>query len=147
MRVRRAEARDRDAWLRMRHDLWPGESDGHAAEIDEFLSGQSQFIDEALICETEDGSAIGIIELRLRNYAEGSDNAVVPYVEGWYVEPAYRKRGAGALLMAHAQSWAQRLGHRELASDVEIGNDGSIGAHRALGFEHTDTIVCFLKKL
>jgi len=139
--------RNRTAWLRMRHALWPDESDGHAEEIDAFLSGQSKFIDEALVCEADDGSAIGFIELRLRNYAEGSEGTIVPYVEGWYVDPAFRMRGVGAMLVAHAESWAKGRGYRELASDVEIDNTGSIAAHAALGFEHTDTIVCFLKKL
>ena len=49
--------------------------------------------------------------------------------------------------MAHAERWARALGYSELASDAEIDNTVSIAAHRALGFEETDRIVCFLKKL
>jgi aminoglycoside 6'-N-acetyltransferase I len=49
--------------------------------------------------------------------------------------------------MAHAERWAGALGYSELASDAEIDNTVSISAHRALGFDETDRIVCFLKKL
>jgi len=40
-RVRRAEPRDRAAWLRMREALWPHAADEHAGAIDDFLAGGS----------------------------------------------------------------------------------------------------------
>ena len=147
MRVRRAASGDRAAWLRMREALWPHAADEHAAAIDDFLAGRSEFIGEALICEQDDGCIIGFVELRVRNYAEGIDSPAVPFLEGWYVDPAHRNRGAGALLVSHAAQWARSLGHSELGSDAELDNTASIAAHRALGFEETDRIVCFLKKL
>lgn len=131
----------------MRTALWPDAVAEHAPAIDAFLGGRSAVIDEALVCEADGGAVIGFAELRVRNYAEGSDLAVVPHLEGWYVDPGYRARGIGAALVAHAENWARGLGYKELASDAEIDNTGSIAAHRALGFEVMDTIVCFLKKL
>jgi aminoglycoside 6'-N-acetyltransferase I len=147
LRVRRAGPRDRDAWLAMRAALWPHAAGEHAREIDDFLAGRSAFIDETLVCEVEDGTLVGFVELRVRNYAEGSDRPAVPFVEGWYVDPAYRRRGVGALLIAHAEQWARSLGYSELGSDTEVDNTASIAAHRALGFEEMDRIVCFLKTL
>ena len=44
----------------------------------------------------------GFLELRIRNYAEGTDSLAVPYVEGWYVDPEYRLRGVGASLIRQA---------------------------------------------
>jgi len=131
----------------MRAALWPQALDEHPSAIDAFLSGQSKVIDEALVCETDRGALVGFLELRVRNYAEGTDSLAVPYVEGWYVDPEYRLQGAGALLMRHAERWALESGYAELASDTEIGNVDSIAAHRALGFEVTDKVVCFLKKI
>jgi aminoglycoside 6'-N-acetyltransferase I len=131
----------------MRDALWPDAADEHAAAIDAFFSGPSALIDDALICETDDGSIVGLVELRVRNYAEGSYATAVPHVEGWYVDGEYRRRGVGALLIAHAEQWARERGYSELASDAEIDNADSIAAHRALGFEETDRIVCFLKRL
>ena len=131
----------------MRSALWPQALDEHPGAIDAFLSGESKFIDQALVCEAESGRLIGFLELRVRNYAEGTDSLAVPYVEGWYVDPEHRLRGAGALLVRHAERWAVESGYSELASDTEIGNVHSIAAHRALGFEVTDRVVCFLKRI
>jgi aminoglycoside 6'-N-acetyltransferase I len=131
----------------MRTALWPDAVAEHPLAIDAFLAGRSSDIDEAWVCEGDDGVVIGFVELRIRNYAEGSDLAAVPHVEGWYVDADQRGRGVGAALLAHCEQWARERGYSELASDTEIANTGSIAAHTALGFEETDRIVCFLKKL
>lgn len=131
----------------MRSELWPDARDEHAGAIDGFLAGQSAFIHEALVCEADGGAVIGFAELRVRNYAEGSDLTEVPHLEGWYVDARYRGQGVGAALMAHSEEWAKRLGYSEIASDAELDNASSIAAHRALGFKETDRLVCFLKRL
>ena len=136
----------------MRTALWPHALAEHAPAIDAFLAGRARDLDEVLVHDDDDdhdgaGAAIGFIELRIRNYAEGSNGTAVPFIEGWYVEPAHRSRGIGAALVAGAERWAKELGFSELASDTDLENTGSIAAHRALGFEETDRIVCFLKKL
>jgi aminoglycoside 6'-N-acetyltransferase I len=147
MRTRLVESGDRTDLLRMRQALWPGLLDDHVREIDEFLLGRSKAIDQVFICEADDRSVIGFIELRIRNCAEGSENTEVPYVEGWYIDSGHRRCGAGALLIAQAEQWAKTLGYSELGSDTEIENHGSIAAHLALGFEEVERLVCFLKKL
>ena len=133
----------------MRHALWPAERGEHAHErdVDAFLAGQSKTLDAVLVADARDAGAIGFLELRVRNYAEGSDGDAVPHVEGWYVEAEYRRRRVGARLLAAAERWARAAGYAELASDATMDNAASIAAHRALGFDVTDRIVCFLKKL
>jgi aminoglycoside 6'-N-acetyltransferase I len=149
VRIRRVAAEDRAAWLRMRYALWPTERGEHAheREVDAFFAGQSKTIDSVLVADAGGAGAIGFLELRVRNYAEGSDGHAVPHVEGWYVEAEYRRRRVGARLIAAAERWARAAGYAELSSDALIDNAVSIAAHRALGFEVTDRIVCFLKKL
>jgi aminoglycoside 6'-N-acetyltransferase I len=137
---------DRAQWLAMRNALWPGNAEEHAIAIDAFFAGRAAFLDAAFLCE-DDVVPVGFVELRIRSYAEDSDNTRVPYVEGWYVDPAYRRRNVGASLMARAEQWALELGFEELASDCEIDNATSIAAHDALGFAETARIVCFLKRL
>jgi aminoglycoside 6'-N-acetyltransferase I len=131
----------------MRRVLWPDAPGDHEKEIDAFLANRSALIRAVFVCEDDARSVIGFLELSLRNYAEGSPHPAVPYIEGWYVDPGYRGRGAGAALIAAAERWAREQGYSELASDAEIDNDASIAAHRALGFEVRDRIVCFLKRL
>jgi aminoglycoside 6'-N-acetyltransferase I len=139
--------KDREHWLRMRAALWPHAVAEHGSAIDAFLAGRARDLDEVLVHDDDAGNAIGFIELRMRNYAEGSNATAVPFIEGWYVEPAHRGRGVGAALVAGAEHWAKQLGFAELASDTDLENTASIAAHRALGFEETDRVVCFLKRL
>jgi len=146
MQTRPMVQADRAQWLAMRNALWPGAAEEHAAAIDAFFAGRAVFLDAAFICEA-DTVPVGFVELRIRSYAEDSDNTRVPYVEGWWVDPAYRRRNVGASLMTRAEQWAQDLGYDELASDCEIDNAISIAAHNALGFEETTRLVCFLKRL
>ncbi len=130
----------------MREDLWPASHEDHAREIDAYLDGTSNIIDQAFVCD-QDGRAIAFVELRLRDYAEGSDALVVPYVEGWYVAPQCRGLGIGRALIERAEKWAREGGFRELASDAELDNTHSIRAHRALGFDEVERVVCFIKRL
>lgn len=149
VRIRRVAASDRDAWLRMRHALWPAErgEHGHERDVDAFFDGRSETLDVVLVAEARGLGAIGFLELRVRNYAEGSSARAVPHVEGWYVDAERRRRRIGARLLAAAERWARAAGYAELASDAAVDNAASIEAHRALGFDITDRIVCFLKKL
>ena len=147
MQVRGAEPADRQAWFSMRSELWPDSIDEHQTTVDAYFAGKAKFVDQVFVCEMDVGKLVGFIELRIRNYAEGSEQVEVPYVEGWYVEASARMSGVGALLIQQAELWAQQCGYSELASDAEIDNHGSIAAHLSLGFEEVDRSVCFLKKL
>lgn len=133
----------------MRYALWPAERGEHAHErdVDAFFAGRLQTLDLVLVADARGLGAIGFLELRVRNYAEGSSSQAVPHVEGWYVEAEQRRQRIGARLLAAAERWARAAGYSELASDTAIENDASEAAHRALGFDVTDRIVCFLKKL
>ena len=131
----------------MRSQLWPDSKDDHPAELEEYFSGSSIDIVQAYVVEDESESAVAFIELNLRNFAEGSRSSRVPYVEGWFVRQDYRGQGWGKRLMEKAEQWALEQGSSELASDTELVNTRSIAMHRALGFEETERVVCFLKKL
>ena len=102
-----------------------------------------------------DGTIVGFIELAIRGYAEGCETDRVGYVEGWYVDPAWRRRGVGRALMAAGEAWAQACGCREFASDTTLGYPGGYAggyppgyqAHIALGFTEVQRIVCYRKVL
>ena len=131
----------------MRSQLWPDSKDDHAVELEQYFSGCSMDIVQAYVVEDENETAVGFIELNLRNFAEGSRSPEVPYVEAWFVSSDCRGRGWGKRLMEQAEQWALEQGYSELASDTELVNTRSIAMHRALGFEETERVVCFLKKL
>ena len=150
--VRPVRPSDAPRWAAMRHALWPDETlAAHAAEIAAFFAGTQAEPQGVLVAEAsylgEVPEAVGFAELSLRAYAEGCETSPVGYLEGWYVVPAWRRRGVGRALMAGAEAWARAQGCRELASDTEAANETSAAAHRTLGFEDMGLIRCFLKKL
>lgn len=81
MKVREARSDDRAAWLRQRNALWPRDPDANRAAVGDCFGKGSHLIDQAYVAE-EDGNVVGFFELRLRSYAEGSDQPRVPYLEG-----------------------------------------------------------------
>jgi aminoglycoside 6'-N-acetyltransferase I len=146
MIIREVTQSDIPAWSDMRTDLWPETTDKHMSEINEYLSGSSNDIVQAYVGEVS-SETIGFLELNIRNFAEGSRSPKIPYIEAWYIKPRFRGNGYGGLFMRKAEQWAISKGYSELASDTEFENERSIIMHKHLGFEETERIVCFLKKL
>src|SRR5688572_14576844 len=146
--VIRDEPSLRDAWLRMRCELWPEAStDEHRLEIDRYFAGERRHLQTVLFAHDGNGRPLGFAELNIRPYAEGCSTDRVAFLEGWYVTAEERGRGVGAGLVAEAERWARERGCTEFASDVVAGNTASAAAHRALGFEEVETIICFRKDL
>lgn len=147
MKTRPLEARDRQAWAAMRAALWPNEdADFLGHETLMHFSG-TPLAEAVFICEDLDGAACGFLELSLRPYAEGCATTPVPYIEGWFVSPAARHKGAGRALVAAAEHWAILRNFKEIASDTQIDNAQSQGAHAALGYEEVERLVTFRKSL
>lgn len=148
MTIRHATKSDSEAWLELRHALWPdGSRDEHRREIENFLAGMAREPQAVLIAECEDGHVVGFAELSIRPYAEGCTSDRVAFLEGWYVAPEARRRGVGKELVAAAEGWAVAQGCTEFASDTQAENEISSAAHRHCGFSEVATIKCFRKAL
>jgi aminoglycoside 6'-N-acetyltransferase I len=149
-RLRLAVSSDRDIVARMFAALWPeGELEEHCAEADAVLSGlQLAAKPLAVFVAEADGHVVAFIEVGLRSHADGGDSErPVGFVEGWYVDPEYRRRGIGRALLRAAEDWARSKGCRELTSDTWLNNEPSQRAHEALGFEVVDRCVHYRKVL
>lgn len=133
-------------WLSLRHALWPRTTaELHKAEIAAFLARDHHAV--AFIVR-DATAAIGFAEATLRHdYVNGCSTSPVAFLEGIYVRPEYRRRGAVRLLVGAVENWAIGLGCRELASDTELHNQLSQRVHASLGFHETERIVCYLKRL
>ncbi len=91
---------------------------------------------------------MGFAQCQLRyDYVEGCDASPVGYLEGIYVEPEYRKKGAARALLSACETWAKEKGCTEFASDCELTNADSICFHQSVGFEEMNRIVCFKKSI
>ena len=131
----------------MRRDLWPDENaDELDAEASAFIE-RGEGLAAVLLAEGTGGELLGFVEIGLRTYAEGCRSSPVPYIEGWYVDPAARRAGAGRALIGAAEGWARERGHAEMASDALLENRQSELAHKALGFDEVERLIVFRKTL
>jgi aminoglycoside 6'-N-acetyltransferase I len=129
----------------MRRTLWGGAAEEHPHDLDAYFATPQRGI--TFVVERTGGGLCGFIEVSLRNYAEGYMTSPVAYIEGWYVNAESRRRTLGTRLVQAAEAWARNQGLKEIASDTQIDNTVSIQAHKVLGFEEVERIVCFRKAL
>lgn len=144
--VRPIEERDLSEWFRLRRTLWDATSDDdHKAEMLDILEHtDSQLV---LVADLGDGRLAGFLEASIRPFVEDCESDNVGYLEGWFVDPEYRRRGLGRELVSAAERWAVSRGATEMASDAEIGNEPSLNAHVRLGYEETSRLVHLRKVL
>lgn len=145
-RIRPIEKGDFDEWFRLRLTLWDESTEAeHHAEMNDIIEHiETQLV---LVVEISNGHLAGFLEASIRPFVEDCHSEHVGYLEGWYVEPAYRKHGIGRQLVRAAENWALEKGCEEMASDSEIGNDLSLMAHLKLGYEETSRLVHLRKDL
>ena len=150
-RVRLGKRSDGNQLATMRLILWPDVSlEEHLKEIDNALDVRTSgtLPMAVLVAENEEGTLIGFLEVGMRSHADGCNPArPVGFVEGWFVQEAFRNRGIGRKLMNAAEEWARAQGCLEMASDTWIDNEESQRAHEAVGFEVVDRCVNFRKAL
>ena len=74
-----------------------------------------------------DEKPIAFAHCQLRHdYVEGTESSPVGYLEGIFVEEAYRRKGFAADLLAECERWAREKGCSEFASDCELDNEESL---------------------
>jgi aminoglycoside 6'-N-acetyltransferase I len=146
-RVRAATAADAGAWSRLRQALWPQADPGqHAGDIEQMLARPENAA--AFLLVDAEGEAHGFAEASLRrDYVNGTESSPVGFLEGWYVQADWRGRGGGRALIAAVEHWSTQCGVSELASDALLDNDAGHRAHQACGFEETERVVYFRKRL
>ncbi len=155
LKVRPLTPRDRDTWIRLRHELWPKhdlEELGLDADklLDTWKNGRmwrASMLATVLLAEVDAIGSVGFAEVDLRPFADGCRSSPVGYLEGWYVQPRFRRSGVGRALFRASEEWARAQGCQEMASDTEVGNETSRRAHRALGYEERASLVHFRRTL
>lgn len=145
-RVRIARVDDAPAWSGLRAALWPDEMARHASDIADILEHPERAI--AFLAFDDVGAAVGFAEASLRSdYANGTDSSPVGFLEGLYVVPEQQRRGIGRALVAAVEQWTRALGCSELASDTLLDNANGHAAHAAYGFEETERVIYFRKRV
>jgi aminoglycoside 6'-N-acetyltransferase I len=91
--------------------------------------------------------AVAFAEVSLRPYVNGCKSSPVAFLEGLYVDPAWRLQGVARELVRAAEAWGRRAGCAEFASDIHLENHISHATHLALGFAETERVIYFRKAL
>jgi len=140
------DERDLNEWFRLRKLLWDatGDDDHKSEMVDIIEHYDSQLV---LVADVGEGRLAGFLEVSIRPFVEDCHSDHVGYLEGWFVEPSFRRNGIGRELVRIAEVWAKQKGCTEMASDAEIGNDMSLTAHTKLGYNETSRLVHLRKEL
>lgn len=143
--VRPLREDDLEEWFRLRRMLWDEltEEEHRDEMFDIYEHTDSQLV---LVAESE-GRLVGFLEASIRPFVEDCITDHVGYLEGWFVEPTFRRYGIGGDLVRGAERWARKKGCTEMASDAEVGNDLSLAAHLKLGYAETSRLVHLRKDL
>jgi len=113
-------------------------------EIKEYITSNKGVI---FIC-FEESVPVGFAQCNLRHdYVEGTENSPVGYLEGIFIKKEYRNKGFAKELLSQCEYWAKSQGCDEFASDCELNNTASLLFHLQVGFEESNRIICFKKKL
>jgi aminoglycoside 6'-N-acetyltransferase I len=145
--IERCNSLDQPGWLEFRLALWPdADANDHRGYMAISLAQPERFLQ--LMMYDDRRQPIGFIEGSIRgDYVNGTETSPVGFVEGVYVAPSWRRKGVARSLYEAIGDWARARGCRELASDALLDNEASQRAHRALGFEETERVVYFSKRL
>ena len=146
-RIELCESAVHPGWLRLRQALWPDcPRDQHLADMRSYVADRRRFAN--FLAYSTAADAVGLAEVALRSdYVNGTESSPVIFLEGLYVVPHERRRGIAAALVKAACDWGRGAGYREIASDALLDNSTSQVVHRALGFEETERVVYFRRKL
>ena len=146
MIVRQAEAADHPIWAAMLAKLHPDQT---TAEFERELASLTALAEPyvGFLAFADNGDPIGMVDARVRNYAEGAPNLRAGYVEDIWVEADHRRSGVGQALLAAVEEWARGQGLDWLGSDTETENTLSQDWHAAVGFHVEERLVIFGKAL
>jgi aminoglycoside 6'-N-acetyltransferase I len=144
IKIRRITQEDKTEWLRMRKGVWPEAPDDYLDyDMDDVLSSDRYAVFFAVL----GGVPVGMIEVHLRESAEGCFSSPIGYIEAWFVDENLRGKGVAGALTDAAEDWAREKGCTDMASDTWLDNEASIRAHAKMGYAEVERLVHFVKQL
>lgn len=145
MRISAVTREQFSVWKRMRQAVYSDlEPQFHDEEMNcLFSSGQAG----CFLAWSDEGDAIGLLEITLRNFVDGCIGSPVGYIEGIYLDPDHRGAGHGSRLVDFACEWFESRGCKDMATDAEITNSEAQAFYRRHGFRERWHVVGFTKSL
>lgn len=144
MQIMRAAPSDASALAALAARMWEADP----ADLAEEFAAMTADEDAACFLAVDNHAPVGFAQCQLRHdYVEGCETNPVGFLEGIYVEEAYRRTGVAHKLLTACEDWACAKGCTEFASDCEIDNHDSLAWHLHSGFEEMGRTIWFAKKL
>lgn len=144
MNVRKATPADSPTLAKLASRMWEHDP----AELAPEFAKLTDSPEAACFLAVDDEQAIGFAQCQLRrDYVEGCETSPVGFLEGIYVDAAYRRSGVAWALLSACEDWAKSVGCTEFASDCEIDNHDSLAWHLKNGFAEMGRTIWFAKKL
>jgi aminoglycoside 6'-N-acetyltransferase I len=136
-----------DDWIALRCLLWPdGSQHERRVEAETLLQRPGRAV--VFLARSPEPGTIGFAEATLRDdYVNGCSTPPVAFLEGIYVQPAWRRCGVARQLCDAIAKWAAATGCTEFASDTELENVASQQMHLALGFRETERVVYYRRRI
>ena len=151
MNVMVANQKHLDAILVLRRLLWPDCTEQeHQQEMGAMLVGNHPMVPDwpAVVMVSEaDSQVIAYMEATLRPFVDGCKEGPVGFIEGWYIEDAYRESDAFQLLLNGITLWTKAQGGLEIMCDVPTDEVELLAQHEASGFEKVQRVVMVSKPL
>lgn len=143
--IRHATAEDTHKVSELALKLWPNHT---LQELETEFRTLLSCEECAVFLYTVDSQPVGFAQCQLRrDYVEGTASSPVGFLEGIYVDAAYRRQGIAKELLSHCEQWVKAKGCAEFASDCELDNADSLRFHLGAGFAEVNRVICFTKKL
>lgn len=144
MIIRKATPADSMALATLASLMWEHDP----AELEPEFASLTSSSEAACFLAYQDEQPIGFAQCQLRHdYVEGCDTSPVGFLEGIYVEEAFRHGGVARSLLQACENWARGVGCTEFASDCELDNHTSLAWHLSAGFAEVNRTIWFAKKL
>ena len=147
MQIRLMDEASLSMWVGLRSQLWPDHSyENHILDGQHILSCPDKYV--SFLALNNQSQAIAFADAAVRHdYVNGCESSPVVYLEGIFVIPEQGGHGVAKLLVAAVQDWGVAKGCTEMASDASLDNHISYQMHQALGFEETERVVFFRKRI
>ena len=145
IRIRKLRPSDIPAYTISRRQLWPK---GGIKEFRRELEGQlktRKFF--SWLALATDGRIVGFLEASLRPFANGCRSSPILFLEGVWVDPNFRRKNIGNLLMETLEAFARERGLQEIGSDCLLSNRLSAKIHKKWEFEETMRVIYFRKNI
>lgn len=140
----RAKKEDAALVAALAAQMWDHSAEELTTDFEKIINSDKN----AVFLSCSDGKEIGFAHCSLRyDYVEGTNSSPVGYLEGIFVDEAYRCRGIARELVEACERWSAAMGCSEFASDCEIDNTASLAFHLKLGFTEESRNIHFTKKL